>query len=165
MENAAAALWMLGPKSRNERLIRRFRWLMQDARQKDAVLSVTTKTTAAYDQRHETLLPLLAQNGLELADCVRRINFREVVREAAGYTEHLSADACEIRWRILSAMTHGDLWASMSVTDREERGEKEDGVVRLRLTSSVDRVAHFGLVVYDLLKPAYVLLDLRRKQH
>jgi hypothetical protein len=164
MENSSAALWMLSPASRNERLLRRFRWYLADGKSRDAVVGLLGPRTGNtnYTDRVADLQPLVAGRDIDLTACKNRPRFAEIVREAAPRAL-FDADGAEAIWRILSGMTHGDMWASLSISDAERLAETADGgVMSMRLTTPVDRLASFCEIVCIFLRRAYRLLDERR---
>jgi hypothetical protein len=97
-----------------------------------------------------------------MADCKKKPGFAEIFREAAPRA-FFEADGAEAIWRVLSGMTHGDMWASLSIADAERLAEAADeGVVSMRLTTPVDQLATFCEIVCIFLRSAYRLLDERR---
>ena len=68
----------------------------------------------------------------------------------------------EIWWRTLSGLTHGDQWASMIMTDRQQVAVSDDGVVTFSATSSLTNIASLTSIASRLAIAAVQLYDQHR---
>jgi hypothetical protein len=69
---------------------------------------------------------LASAGGLLCADYDRHVGYSTTIRERTVLMG-LDPDAAEALWRILSGLTHGDMWASHSMMDQEEIVPSPDG--------------------------------------
>lgn len=160
LETAAAAVWMLSPSNRKERVLHCLRHMVRDAIDADQAATGMGLTT------HKPL----AQRRAEINERAREItglpnlkvgpetstNIVKVADAAAGLTlDALSA------WRACSGFAHGRLWATLSVLEKEELPGAEDGMHRLRVTTPLDRVFWVVLAATDLTDHGFNLLRKR----
>jgi hypothetical protein len=71
---------------------------------------------------------LASAGGLLCADYDRHVGYSTTIRERrVSMGLDLDAAEAEALWRILSGLTHGDMWASHSMIDQEEIVPSPDG--------------------------------------
>ena len=162
LENASTALWVLTPGNRDTRLTRRFRLLLTDAQNGDTQAALLGHEATTYAKRLVRLEPVLAARpGIPLGACTNRAGFRPIVRGAAAGFD-FEPDAAEAVWRLLSGLTHGDTWASITATDRDEVAVSQDGVVTMHTTSSLANIANMTAIALTFTEAALHYFDLRR---
>ena len=162
IENASVALWLLGPARRDLRLTRRFRLALQDARRADEAAKLLGHEAVTLPGRRARLSEILgARPSIALAECERRASFRVIVREG-GDGIGIEPDTAEVMWKVLSGLTHGDPWAGLAWTEREEIDVSDVGVVTLRTTSSIANIATMTRYAVKLTESALALYDRRR---
>lgn len=163
IENAAVALWLLAPSNRDVRLTRRFRLLLQDARKGDVAAALLGHEAGTYDKRLTRLEEvIMGRPGVTLSACKAGAGYRLIVREAAEGTG-ANADTAEVIWRLLSGLTHGDTWAGLTATDRDEVAVSEDGtVVTFQATSSLANIANMTGYAVALVESALRAYNVRR---
>lgn len=162
IENASTTVWVLAPDDRDTRLTRRFRLALQNARHGDDAAAILGLTATAKKDHADRLRVLLADLPLiSMSACRKQAGFALIVREAAeGYGS--DPDTAEVIWRLLSALTHGDQWATATFTDRDEVEVSEDGkVVTMETTSSLANIANMTNVAVLLAEAAFRLWDMR----
>ena len=164
MENACAALWLLGPLDRPGRVTRRTRMVVTDADNRDqAMRKADPSTSPILDKQKARARQLAEKHGLDPVECVRPVRYREIVRGAHGVIG-LDPGNGEAIWRLLSGLTHGDSWASHTVTDRDEvKLTDDEDVFTIRATSSVTNVVNFVGIATSLTSKALSLFDDRRR--
>lgn len=163
IENASAAVWFLAPPSRDARLVRRFRHLLQDSRMGDEAAALLGHEATTYDKRLSRVTALIEDRpGMLLSACKKGVGYRFIVREAAE-GQGTEPDTAEVVWRLLSGLTHGDTWAGLTATDRDEVAVSEDGtVVTFQTTSSLANIANMTGYATALAESALRFYDLRR---
>jgi hypothetical protein len=139
VENASVALWLLGPASRNERVLRRLRWALDNARNRDRLATDMPSVARTYADTEASVNTVATSRGIALSACKAPPRFNEIVRDA-GPLAHFEPSGAVAIWRVLSGMTHGDVWATFSVAEKERLFQMSDGVQALHLTTSVDVV-------------------------
>jgi hypothetical protein len=163
LENASIALWLLAPDRRDTRLTRRFRLAIQDAGNGDKVVSLMGRTPTNEDKHRARVADLIANRpAITPAACNKPAGFGVVVSEAAEGSG-IDPSAALAAWRLLSAFTHGDQWASLAFADREEVGLSVDGkVVTVRMTASLANISNMARVVIVTAETALRAYNLRR---
>lgn len=145
-ENACRALWLLGGHDRQERVRRRLRMVVEDARMFDEIAVLSgLHPGGKYKADLERVKPIGKPLGISATQLRNGPKNAEVVRggsEATGVDPNIG----EVLWRCLSGMSHGDNWAMLNLLDREEI-ESDGVVVTMRTTSAAASVASFlGIV-------------------
>jgi hypothetical protein len=162
MENAARAIWLLAPEQRAERVLRRLRLQAGNVIQSDALCEVGAfprkKPKADRLQRVEEIAQ---RSSISPAAAVKPPSNREIVRSAGEYIAH-NAGHAEVVWRACSAASHGDIWAVLSLHDREE-SNIVNGVVALRTTASTNVLTTMVVETVAVIKSAFLLRDIRNR--
>lgn len=167
IESAAAALYLLGPASRDERVTCRLRleWANQLDRDRMArCFGAPVEPSLAQNREH--LRGIVARRR-SLRDAVifgSPPGYAAVVR-GGGTASSLGGPLTEGLWRRCSGMTHGRSWALLSVLDREQVSRAAEGVLHVRLTSSATDVAMTTKAAAVLTAEASALLARRARRH
>lgn len=162
LENASMAVWLLAPSNRDARLTRRFRLLLKDAKNGDEEAALLGHEAATHAKRLDRMEPILtARPTISLNECKNVPGFRSIVRQAAEGHDSDPVAAVAV-WKLLSGLTHGDVWASQTATERDEVSVSEDGVVTMKTTSSIANIANMTAYVFTFVEAAVRLYDLRR---
>lgn len=77
LENSSAAVWLLSPSPRDERLTRRFRLLYEDARNRDAATRLIGQPDELRMRRLERIEPTLTARGISPGKVKKRPGFEE----------------------------------------------------------------------------------------
>lgn len=162
-ENASQAMWLLTPANRNDRLTRRFRLLLTDGKHRDQMGGLTGLSTTAHAERLARIDPVIVARKLDRVECLRTVGNRAFVRGAATATGG-DPDYAEAVWSALSGLSHGDMWASMSSTDREVVAVSDDGTATARITSSIRNVERLTSVALNGTEAALRVYDKRSNQ-
>lgn len=174
IENSASALYVLGPAKRDERVARRLRILLQDAREADKAAKLTTATdksdfVSARVMRLESVAQVADRRSLDMAaiDTRDRLTYQAIVRDAAQYLgESESPDEAEVIWRLLSGLSHGAWWSTRAVTEFEEMFSDLEGHVATHLvTVPFVRVAGLCATACRWMESAFGLYDQRATSH
>jgi hypothetical protein len=164
-ENAATAVWLLAPKSRDERLQRRLRLAHNEAREQgkarefapDAYLGKRTS-----EERITEIKDLARSLGLDAGYICGRFSYEKIV-EAAGDDADLSGDLAVFTWRLFSGFAHGRYWAMLGMLDQVRHPTDEPDVAQVRLTTTVDKVIKVGHIPFVLTRHALDLFERRRR--
>lgn len=162
VENAATALYLLGPANRNERLTRRLRLYIQDGRYVDGINdALGNKRPCAVDERLAKMATIIAARSLDQTIIASRIGYAEIVGRASECVDRTPGQA-KAMWQILSGLTHGQLWATLAVTDYETLSTQiTDRALNNRVTSSVAKYAGFCATACVWVGAAFDLYDRR----
>jgi hypothetical protein len=95
------------------------------------------------DERLAKMATIIAARGLDPTVIKSKIGYGEIVGRAAEFVDRTPGEA-KAMWQILSGLTHGQLWASLAVTDYETLSMQiTDRALNNRVTSSVAKYAGF----------------------
>jgi len=146
IDNAAVSVWLLTPTDQDERLFRRLHLAYEDVRQgaeAGALLGPRApQPPRSAKVRLREITDLAKALGVNPDGAVgaRWAGYESIVQLAAAEVEHLDAGTAAFVWRACSAFGHGRQWAALSLLHRESQPRSE-GIVDMRLTSSVEQVA------------------------
>lgn len=135
IENAATALWLLSPASRQERVTRRLQLLQQDAYNQNKAHQAMPKVpvTLSLEDRLKKIRDVADRQGIgKLA----RFKVTDVVREVGN----IRGFSIEGAWQITSGITHGQQWAILNLLSRDSDEDAEgvfDALVSAGLTQVV----------------------------
>jgi len=141
LENAATAVWLLAPTSRDTRVLRRLRleyanaWNSEQAR----LLAKATGGRTLVERRQR--LQDMARNRGLTPDQVSQVaatavGFRTIVREAAIDVPGRDPEFTEFVWMVCSGIAHAQIWASIAASDRTIIGQVSPTVSQVRLTTN-----------------------------
>ncbi|MFI9486444.1 hypothetical protein ACIG47_08620 [Promicromonospora sp. NPDC052451] len=164
LENFAAAYWILGPAKRDERIERALRWHYKN---------VSDQHTALADL---AVLKISREAEMAKIDAVALRRGFDPKPLRSGYTSTFIVKYCEselgdrvplgvvLPWRICSGLAHGRPWAYMGVSETM-RMELTDGIVLVKLTSSLSMALFPLLASMYLLQEFLKLHELRARKH
>jgi hypothetical protein len=122
MECGAAAVWVLAPKSRDERIRRRLALATRNAKDIDSAL-IQLGEPSSLKSRLDDIRKVAARRPVLDATGVVGTppSIERIIREAAD-TFALHSDEAVMMWKLCSGITHNRLWASLNLLDRKELG-------------------------------------------
>jgi hypothetical protein len=121
LENAATAVWLLSPAQRKERILRRLRLAAANVWNSEKIGNlIGTPPKRTRDERLDELRRIAKTCGIAEIDAVKNPGHEEVVRAAGEATFH-DGDLAVVLWKGCSGLAHGDIWATLSMLDREVR--------------------------------------------
>lgn len=137
IETASAAVWVLAPTTRAERVKRSLQLGVRDAIDGNTVAEeACVPIPRPLADRREQVDNIA--RALGVATPVKAATSTEIVRGAQEVVD--TSMNVLTAWRVCSGFAHGRTWATVSVLEREEFESHTPGDVLLKLTSSVDRV-------------------------
>lgn len=161
LEAGAAAVWLLSPKSRDERASRTLRWHLKDIADgdtaaKDAGIPVPTSRA----DRITKVERVAKARGLDWNRLSKhRLTSSEMVKCADDFTK--SPLAVLLPWRVASAFAHGRPWVYIGFSEIERRAGADPTIVNLKITSSLDRVLFLAWAASSTLSDAMGLWEKR----
>lgn len=165
IENAATAVWLLVGPSRPERVVRRLRQVLRDAMDGNAAaVEFGLKPGRPVETRKRELLSMARKVRGDAAYKLRPSETTEIVRSAEAAVR--SKVNVMTAWRACAGFSHGRLWPTLSVLDREvEATDASTNVRHVRVTNSKDRVLWALKAAQDVLDTAAKRLDQQRVPH
>lgn len=166
LENFSAAYWMLGPASRNDRILRTLQWYAQNFKDGDkATARLNLEGYIPLENKMKQLCAVSAKRGI--ADKSVRAGYRSTA--AVTFAEANAPDlpsGVVLPWQLCSGFAHGRPWAYLGVLNREEQeSETDPNLVNVRLTSDLARVLYFSLAALQLLERFLRLYEVRAGNH
>lgn len=159
LENACAAVWLLEPSSRPERLARRLRVALGDIRNSEQVKTITRQPGARPESERVAQVQAIARAaGLDETAVRRAPSYSEIVRavDEAGPANSMF----EVSWKLCSGYAHGDWWTTLSSSRRTEvTGLAQPGVgtfqieadlaLLTKVTTAAVGITRWGWMLYD----------------
>jgi hypothetical protein len=164
IEGGAVAVWVLAPKTRDERIRRRLILATQNAFDADAVLKTMGRASSLTDRLNDIRNVAKKRPGLDPDLIVSRPPGIGRIIGEAGSAFDLGADAALACWQACSGITHSRQWASVNMLDREEL-DRVANVINLRLTASFSNVLSVTAIAVALSIEARRLFALRSEKH
>lgn len=141
LENAATAVWLLAPKSRDTRVLRRLRLEYANAwNQEQARILTQAPGGRSLDERRQRLQDMARTRGLSPDQvsqvAARVVGFRAIVREAATDVPGRDPELAEFIWMVCSGIAHAQTWATIAASDLTRIGQASPTVSEVRLTTN-----------------------------
>jgi len=163
LENASAAVWMLHPASRTERITRRLRFVALDVRSGEkAVRLLDTSAPRPETERLDELRDIAKQAGADADNAVRHVGYGEIVDEA-GKALAPGSQGTLFVWRLCSGITHGDFWTTINAADRVELPGAPDGMLSFKITADVEKLKFVSAVAIHMTMLGWRLYDERSR--
>jgi hypothetical protein len=161
IENAASVLWMLTPKLRNDRILRRLRAASGDIRMNEAVRNLTSSPgTKTEGQRLDEVRAIAERRGIDPTKATQSPRFEEIVR-VGGDATPLKGDLAVVMWRACSGLAHGDLWATIVIPGRVHLAPQVPEIALLELSPNVKGLITMLMGCKVMLSNAYELYERR----
>jgi hypothetical protein len=137
LENASAAVWMLQPTSRTERVLRRLRLASNDIRNGERAKQLMGMTGPRSEQeRIDEIRGIARRAGADETKAVRGTSYWEIVN-AAGNTLGTGVAIIPLAWKLCSGIAHGDLWTTLSAAEMVELPGATPGFGTFRISANV----------------------------
>ncbi|MEV0811426.1 hypothetical protein [Micromonospora sp. NPDC050200] len=137
LENASAAIWMLAPASRNERIRRRLWHELASIKNTESLLSeIDQPQDAGIQRRKDRVLGLADAAGIDRATLRGKPQYKDYMEESARFVDLMDGqnNLVYIMWKMCSAVAHGDTWI-VPLFDLEMIRPLEPGVSTYRVTA------------------------------
>jgi hypothetical protein len=148
------------PRASYESAARALRLEYNNAEMSDAAMDLLGKAgTQARDIR-PNLDAIAKAAGFGTARTRNYVKIEEVIRDGVGGAMGIDAALAAVFWRCLSALTHGDRWASLSLLDQDEVATSPDGkMVTLMFSTNAATLATFVDLILQTCEQAVVWYD------
>jgi hypothetical protein len=163
LENASAAVWLLHPSSRTERITRRLRLCALDVRSGERALRrIGGSRLRPENERLDELRAIAAHAGADAGAAVRRVTYGEVVEEA-GAALASGSPATAFVWSLCSGITHGDFWTTINAAQHVELPGAPAGMVSMKITADVEKLKFATTVAVHMTMLGWRLYDERSR--
>ncbi|MFB7124287.1 hypothetical protein [Kitasatospora sp. NPDC056273] len=165
LENAARAVWLLGPASRRERVHRCLRMHLADLKSSTAKIELLGHTLEGGQERQERIKSLLRTVGIpegELSNGKLKMPGYGGIVRAAGTHIPAGGERAELVWSACSSLAHGDLHGTLTVLDRETMATDGD-VSWIRFTGSTKAALVITKMAIDMTESAFALYTTRAR--
>lgn len=165
VEAAGEAIWLLGPKSRQERIRRCLKRAYENvSKGKEFMdLSGLQPSGRTHAERVQEIRDLATQHGLDPNDVCGRWSTQRQLKYVDEAVDDGEAFA-QILWQICSGFAHGREWATLGLLERTVHSQV-DNVVQLRLSTSTEVLLNMLYAATLLTGRAKGLYDTRRSSH
>jgi hypothetical protein len=161
LENASAAVWLLQPPRRADRLSRRLRLAIEDVRNGEQAREMTGQQgPRSKQERLGQITAIAASAGLDKESLKNRLSYTEIVRamDASGPAGSLT----ELSWKICSGLTHGDSWAAWSASRMTQMPSPvQDGVATFKIEANLRPLMQMTTLAVRLTGRGWQLHDQR----
>ncbi len=160
LENAATALWLIGPDDPTERRYRRLRLAWNDVHEGASARDLLPNppeeksTLAEREKRLRELAP-------DDRDIAGRWSYRTALRGAADFLGGVSPELLEVVWATYSGLSHGKWWATVSMLEREVAPGSRDGEAHARFTTPAEHLITPMAMTVQVVRQARTLLKRR----
>lgn len=169
LETSANATWILQPKARSDRVLRRLRLAFADARDRDQAEADAGLTPNRPIADHIARLQAIGrQSGCDVGKIAATPPSATKILTDADADATMARDRSYLfTWRVSSGMAHGRDWAHMSLLTMEEleATRADERVGTFRLTAGVDRFAWVLGAALDLTQHAGRTYQTRATSH
>lgn len=163
LENACAAVWMLQPARRADRVSRRLRFATNDIRNgEDAKRLIDKVGPRSERERIDQVRDIAKRAGVQDGEAVRKVGYWEIVK-AASSTLGTGATLIPFSWKLCSGMTHGDYWTTWGAAERVELPGAPPGLGTFKITANVQMLMYVTTFAADMTKLGWHLYDLRSR--
>lgn len=165
LENAARAVWLLAPNPRSERILRRLRLQADNVYNSDkAAQAMGTTTPKPREARLDRVRQIAVRSGLNAQLATKRPTNMEIVHATGAYIggDEDATRHTEALWRSCSGAAHGDVWAGLSLHDRNIVNQA-DNVATLQMTASTQLLTTITSETFTVIDTAHRLFDLRNR--
>ena len=161
LENASAAVWMLHPASRTDRVARRLRLATSDIRNGEEAKRLTGKAGPRSEQERIDQVRGIAEGaGVDGAEAVCKTGYRAIVK-AASSALGPGGDLAFLSWKLCSGFTHGDSWATWGAADRVELPGAPPGLGGFKIEANVKMLVYVTTFATQMTTLGWLLYDQR----
>ncbi|MGH3648782.1 MAG: hypothetical protein ACRDTM_16605, partial [Micromonosporaceae bacterium] len=162
LENAATAVWLLAPRTRTPRILRRLQLAALDCRNSNSIQTVMGHTPRrTLQDRLADLRTLAAARGLDPREATTWSGWGEILK-AAGDRTDVGATLAVVIWKACSGIAHGDFWATISVSERAEIGGNAR-VTHQRIEANTSTLHYATRITVDMTAAGWALYDARAR--
>ena len=164
LENATRAVWLLAPDVRPERILRRLRLQADNVVNSDqAALAMGSSMPKTRTVRLDRVREIATRAGVDANQAVRRPKNVEIIQAAGKYIGGDDAAMhIEALWRACSGAAHGDVWAGLSLHDRDIVAASGN-VATTRFTAATHLFTTFLTETFAVIDVAHGLFDYRNR--
>ena len=164
LENASRAVWLLAPDVRPERILRRLRLQAGNVINSDqAASAMGSSMPKSRTDRLDRVREIAARAGVDADQAIRRPGSGEIVKAAGNYIGgDDAAKHIETLWRACSGAAHGDVWAGLSLHDRNIVATTGN-VATTRFTVATHLFTTFLTETFAVIDVAHGLFDHRNQ--
>jgi hypothetical protein len=161
LENACAAVWMLQPPRRADRLARRLRFAVTDIRNGEQVKQVIGQPGPRSErERMEEVRAIAGRAGVDEAVVRRGASYSEII-QAVGASAGPAASAIYLSWKLCSGMAHGDFWPTWGAMQRVELPGAPKGTGTFKIEADVKLLMYVTAFAVNLTRQGWQLYDQR----
>jgi hypothetical protein len=160
LENACAAVWLLQPPRRSDRVTRRLRLAMNDINYGEAARAITGQTgPRTREERIAGVRRIASQCAVDEKAATRKAGYGDIVK-AVGDDDQLIF----LIWNTCSGIAHGDFWSTRAATEMVPRpGAASPDVGTFAISANVGLLAQFTTIAVGMTSRGWNLYDQRSR--
>ncbi|WNV84916.1 hypothetical protein [Umezawaea sp. Da 62-37] len=180
LENAAAAVWLLGPSDRQDRVFRQLRWewanvndgnnifkLMGEMSEDETHAADVKAQVETLRKAQKTRLQDLARaHGMtpaRVGDVIANPDgFGRIVETAGDHARGLTGKHAKWAWMTCSGLAHSRRWTEFAFLEKEVMPGATDDVGVAKIGATEEHLAAMAEVAAQMLTEAWRLFDERR---
>ena len=167
IENAAIAVWILSPSSRDDRIIRYLRHELTSAKKLKKILKVAGDPVApGTHERENELLAIADARSIDRSKITDEVTATEIVKSASETTgfKDDEMDLVLVFWKLCSGIAHGDR-GYLHLFEQEVVGQIRPGVSSVVITAPTNYVLSGSRGAVALIGAALRLVEQRSASH
>ncbi len=163
LENSSAAVWMLQPARRTERVARALRFATTDIRNGEEAKRMTGTTGPRSEQdRISQVRAIAKRSGVEETEALRKVGYWEIVKFASS-TLGPEDDLALFCWKLCSGITHGDSWTTWGAAERGELPGASAELGAFQIAADVKMLMYVTTFAIHMTKLGWRLYDQRSR--
>ena len=167
LENASTAVWLLAPNQRNERILRRLQLAAANVRHSDDTATlIGSPLPRTREVRLDELRRIARARRIPEQDAAKlKYPGYEHILRAAGEVVFNDGVLSVAMWKGCSGLAHGDIWATLSVLEREVRQHAfAANVFNARISAPTGHLVTMVLGAALMVERAFTLFDSRARR-
>lgn len=163
LETASAAIWIMGPAGRDERITRALKWAVQDIKDSDRVATgAGLPVPTSLQNRLNKVEAVAARRGLDFTQIRQGYTSTEAVMAAEAHKN--SPLGVVLPWRLSSGLAHGRRWPQLALMDLEKRSPANSGVMLVKLENDLGKLLAVAYPAAHTLSGTIALFDQRARR-
>lgn len=159
-ENACAAVWLLQPPLRAERVARRLRLAMNDIHHGEAAKTISHQAGLhTRAERVGEIRRIASECAVDQKAASSRIDYRTIIEDVGDPDRYMF-----LLWSVCSGIAHGDFWARRAATTMVERpGSSSPELAAFKVSASVGLLEQFTTITVGMTNRGWNLYDQRSR--
>lgn len=157
LENACASVWLLRPRSRAERVIRRLRFAVNDINHGEEAKALTGRQgPRSKGERIAQIRSIAKQCGVDENKAVKTAGYKEIINAASDGNQLIL-----LAWKLCSGIAHGDFWTTPAAAQMISMAEEPSEVGAFAVSARVGLLMQMTALAVNITSIGWQLYDQR----